>query len=150
MKNWVDLSCCVVGHIYELHSRNLQLGVYTGRDTFLGIRTKFTQQFLDEELHYDKGGTARPISEIGKVPSDLVLLESLGTYDEKTGEMVEFDKPIIEGGKGWYFLNTGISSKDIIPRSKLNTKLFEFLQNVKVNAERRDCARYGALCEDQE
>jgi|LauGreDrversion4_2_1035121.scaffolds.fasta_scaffold20193_8 hypothetical protein len=129
---------CKVGNIYILNSRNLGFGVFTGAGTFIGLRTKFENVFLDKELHVDRGGTARPLYHFGSVPNNIPLATSLGTYDEKTGKEVEFDKPIVDGGRGWYFVDTEVPSRDIMPCSKGNTLLFNYLKNVKVMVDMID------------
>lgn len=49
-----------VGAAYELHSRNLSVGIWDGM-AFHGIRRKFDSEFLDSEIHHalcDRHGTA--------------------------------------------------------------------------------------------
>lgn len=88
---------CVRGHLYRLRSRNLVLGVFDGREGFVGLRYKFDDEpFLFTEYHYDRGapfGTARPEEALGPCPVKD-LRESLGTqcvcgrpchYDESEG-----------------------------------------------------------------
>ena len=122
---------CKVGNIYILNSRNLEFGVFTSAGNFIGLRTKFEDAFLDQELHYERGGTAQPLYHFGSVPDGIPLTISLGTYDQKTGKTVEFDKPIVDGGRGWYFVDTKVSSRDIMPCSKANTSLFNHLKDVE-------------------
>ena len=127
----IALDNCKVGNIYILNSRNLEFGVFTSSGTFIGLRTKFEDTFLDQELHYDKGGTAIPMYHFGSVPNNITLAASLGSYDRKTGRAVEFDKPVVGGGKGWHFLDTGESSASIMPCIKDNVPLFSYLKNVE-------------------
>lgn len=134
---------CKVGNVYILNSRNLEFGVFTGAGTFIGLRTKFEDIFLDQELHVDRGGTARPLYHFGSVPDNIPLRTSLGTYDEKTGKAVEFDKPIVDGGRGWYFVDTEVSSRDIMPYSKTNTLLFNYLKDVETMIKMVD--QYASL-----
>jgi hypothetical protein len=61
-------------------------------------------------------------------PEDIELRESLGSIDQNTNRMVAFDKPVNQGGKGWYFLDTGESSLAIMPMSVSNEKLFKWLE----------------------
>lgn len=139
----IALDNCKVGNIYILNSRNLEFGVFTSAGTFIGLRNKFEDIFLDKELHVDRGGTARPLYHFGSVPDNIPLATSLGTYDEKTGKAVEFDKPIVDGGRGWYFVDTEVSSRDIMPCSKANTLLFNYLKGVKVMVDIID--QYASL-----
>jgi hypothetical protein len=127
---YVHFYNCKVNDIYILHSRNLSFGVFTSLGTFIGLRTKFDSTFLDHELHIDRGGTARPLEKIATVPDNIPLCTSLGTCDEVTGKMVEFDKPIVDGGKGWYFVSSGMSSQNIKPYHKDNDKLFNYLKDI--------------------
>jgi hypothetical protein len=126
---------CKVNNIYILHSRNLGFGVFTSSGTFIGLRTKFDNVFLDKELHIERGGTATPMYRFGSIPDNIPLVTSLGTYDEVTGKMVEFDKPIVDGGKGWYFADTGASSTEIKPYNKNNTALFDYLKSLELTVE---------------
>lgn len=55
-----------IGCAYELHARNLRIGIWTGY-RFSGIRTKFNDVFIDTEEHYDDGpphGTAKPLRKL--------------------------------------------------------------------------------------
>ena len=122
---------CKVNNIYTLHSRNLKFGVFTSSGTFIGLRTKFEDVFLDQELHWDRGGTAKPLEYLGTVSDEIPLTLSLGTKDTITGRMVEFDKPIADGGKGWYFVDDEVPSREIRPVSISNTKLFDYLKNLE-------------------
>jgi hypothetical protein len=126
---------CKVNNIYNLHSRNLGFGVFTSSGTFIGLRTKFEDVFLDQELHWDRGGTARPLEYLGTVPDEIPLALSLGTKDIITGRMVEFDKPIADGGKGWYFVDDGVPSREIRPVGISNSKLFDYLKSLELTVE---------------
>lgn len=130
---YIPVTDCKVGHIYTLNSRNLDFGAFTIQNTFIGLRTKFDDTFLDDELHHDLGGTASPLKEISVLPNTIPLKLDLGSYDLVTKEDVAFDKPVADGGKGWYFIKDGKSSKNIRPCRKFNKELFEYLQNLKVN-----------------
>lgn len=145
---YLALENCKVGNIYILNSRNLEFGVFTHAGTFIGLRTKFENVFLDKELHVDHGGTARPLYHFGSVPDNIPLATSLGTYDEKTGKAVEFDKPIVDGGRGWYFVDTEISSRDIMPYNKDNTLLFNYLKDVETMIKMID--QYASLTNSNE
>ena len=123
----IPVSDCKIGYLYSLRSRNLTLGVFTISNTFIGIRQKFDDRFLDYELHHDKRGTATPLLELGKVPEYLSLETSLGTKDHISGRKVKFDKPVSDGGKGWYFIDTGESNKEIRPVRIQNNELFQYL-----------------------
>lgn len=128
---YLKLEECQVGTIYRLHSRNLELGVFDRKNCFIGIRQKFDSTFLDHELHWDNGGTAMPLEKIGEVPAEISLQISLGSVDYKSGRNVDFDKPVADGGRGWYFIDTGESSIDIMPCSVSNKELFDYLKNIQ-------------------
>lgn len=68
MANHIPLADLEVGKAYLLEARNIRIGIWDGAN-FHGIRTKFGNQFMDEELHYqlDDGrynGTAHAIREL--------------------------------------------------------------------------------------
>lgn len=61
---YIPLEELEVGKAYELESRNLSVGVWDGKE-FHGIRTKFGNQFMDSEIHYDLDdhyGTAQAVA----------------------------------------------------------------------------------------
>jgi len=124
---------CEVGGVYKLRSRNLDLGVYCQDGTFIGIREKFNSLFLFPELHRNRGGTALPLEYLCKVPNDIPLVVSLGTADEITGKNVRFDRPIADGGIGWYYVDTGLADDNIRPVERTNKRLFQFLLQQRVD-----------------
>ncbi len=127
---YIPLSDCKVRSVYSLNSRNLKFGVFTTSNTFIGIRNKFDYDFLDHELHYERRGTAFPLEKIGEIPEKIELVTSLGTYDTATGKDVKFDKPVSDGGKGWYFIDDEFSSLKIMPCRKANFLLFNYLKKI--------------------
>ncbi len=134
----INLTQCKKRRVYKLISRNLSFGVFDGKTRFIGVRTKFGRRFLDTEDHWDTGppfGTARPEEDIGIiVPEEIILHvhENEGiAMDKITGRDVSFDKPTSEGGKGWFFTDTGESDDNIYPIFIENRKLFEFLEKIE-------------------
>lgn len=127
----VPIDACIQGRLYKINCRNLSLGVYDGNQGFIGIRQKFNSKFLFTEYHWDQGpphGTVFGVVDTGiDLPEHIALTESPGTIDKSTGRWVKFDKPVDDGGKGWYFADTGEASKDIHPVGKSNTELFDWL-----------------------
>ena len=127
----IPLNECKNGYIYKLNSRNLSKGVFCEKSQgFTGIREKFGDRYLDTEYHWDTGaphGTAHALEEIGKLPDDIPIKEILGTIDRLSKRPVGFDVPVSQGGKGWYFLDTGEADNKIRPTSVENKKLFDFL-----------------------
>jgi len=70
------------GRVYRLQSRNLECGVWNGKDAFIGIRTKFGLRFLDMEIHWglsETFGTAQALETMGTMPEAISLTISLGT-----------------------------------------------------------------------
>ena len=134
----ISISKCKKRRVYKLISRNLLFGAFDGDTRFIGIRTKCSHIFLDTEDHWDTGppfGTARPEEDIGiDVPQEIILhpRENEGNpVDKITGRDIAFDKPISEGGKGWFFKDTGESSTDIYPIAFENKRLFEFMEKIE-------------------
>jgi hypothetical protein len=132
-KSLPSMENCIKGRVYKLKCRNLSLGVWNGRDGFIGIRTKFHDRYLFTEYHYDTGrhGTVIDAEDTGvNIPEDIPIRERFNTIDLDTCRPVAFDKPISEGGKGWYFTDTGESNQDIKAFSPSNEELFEFLDSL--------------------
>lgn len=127
----VPLDECVPRRLYKLRSRNLSFGVFDGKDGFIGIRQKFNSKFLFTEYHWEQGhphGTVFGVVDLGvDLPDDVELCESPGTVDQETGRWVQFDRPKVDGGRGWYFSDTGEASDDIRPVGKSNEALFDWL-----------------------
>jgi hypothetical protein len=129
-KKRIPLEECKHGFLYRIWSRNLAFGVFN-EDTkgFVGIREKFGSEYLFEEYHYDTGppfGTVLPKFVVEKCPHED-LRESGDTIDSKTRRPVKFDKPIKDGGRGWYFLDTDEASEEIMAVAECNQKLFDWL-----------------------
>lgn len=133
----IPLKDCIERRVYRLHSRNLLYGVFDGKDGFIGIRKKFDAFYLFREYHWEKGskgfGTVRPLEDTGiDVPKRIALEEDLQSIDQVTRRPTEFDRPVAEGGRGWYFADTGEDADQDKIRSvrPMNTKLFNFLEGV--------------------
>lgn len=70
------------GRVYRLQSRNLECGVWNGKNGFIGIRTKFGLRFLDMEIHWGLSktfGTAQALESLGTISESISLDISLGT-----------------------------------------------------------------------
>jgi hypothetical protein len=132
----IPLQDCEDRFAYKIYSRNLIFGVFNVKNSgFIGIREKFGEEYLFTEYHYDTGspfGTVTPKEKLIKAPDDIELREILCTQDKITGREVLFDKPISEGGKGWYFEDTGESTQNIVPVSVSNKKLFDWIKNLQL------------------
>lgn len=132
------LEQCRRGIVYRLHSRNLSTGVFDGTDGFIGIREKFGDRFLFKEF-YNNGtnpfGTVSVLQEIAVLPDDIDIVENLDyTIDANTKRHVAFDKPLKEGGRGWYYVSNGESCVSIMPMAVENKKLFCFLDSIDYNS----------------
>ena len=130
MSNYISLDECQKGGLYKINSRNLSFGVFDGNGGFVGIREKFSNLYLFTEYHWDTGapyGTVHP-KELLEICSLSDIRERTGIYDGFTKRPVEFDKPVKDGGKGWYFVDTGEASEKISPHSEENKALFKYLE----------------------
>lgn len=117
----IALDDCVARGVYRLHSRNLTLGVFDStKGGFIGVREKFGDRYLFMEYHFDSGppyGTARPLELVTYLPPWIRVKERYDTVDRETGKLVDFDRPIADGGRGWYFVEADEPSADIRPVS---------------------------------
>jgi hypothetical protein len=135
--NYLPLSECVKGRVYDIHSRNLSIGVFDGDRGFIGIRQKFNSRYLFTEYHWDSPpfATVKPLKYLElDVPNGMLVAEHMSddTFDSITNRIVKFDKPISEGGRGWYFVDTNEASVAIRPVSAPDNKeLFEFLDEIQ-------------------
>lgn len=69
---YIKIADCKHGWTYEVHSRNLTLGVFNAETKgFVGLRSKWGDEYLFTEYHWDTGaphGTAKPRKEIEECP----------------------------------------------------------------------------------
>lgn len=135
--NYIKLDQCKDRFLYRIHSRNLEYGIYSEQKKgFIGIREKFGSKYLFTEYHWDAGepyGTVKPQEELFIIPEELILKESFGTVDSNTNRLIGFDKPVKEGGKGWYFLDTKESVQDVRAVSVENKDLYNFISDILKN-----------------
>ena len=105
----VPMDKCIKGRLYKLGSRNLVLGVYDGREGFIGIRCKFRDRFLFTEYHWDQGapyGTVSEVEDTGiDLPEGVIAVECLGTVDSQEGRPLIWVKGTPAGH--WAFEDTG-------------------------------------------
>lgn len=133
----IPLKDCKPGYLYRLRARNILYGVYNGKQSFIGIRDKFNNQYLDAELHYEASrhfGTATPLEELVQCP-----IEDLRTNGDtecgECGAKMKYvhwgpDNPRPDGntfpGK-WQHLDKPECGK-LDPCSNMNRPLFDWLQ----------------------
>lgn len=77
----IHLQDCVDGGIYEVAARNFRVGIFrAATHSFLGLREKFDDLYLDEERHVEVPcGTARPLQLLDnvKLPANELLRQLL-------------------------------------------------------------------------
>lgn len=133
---FIPLARCLSGRVYRLHSRNLALGVFDGRTGFIGVRTKFEARFLFREYHGETGpphGTAWPLAALDQLPEAIALAEHEPTIDERSGRPVAFDRPLTNGGRGWFFCDSGLADERIRPVARTNQALLDYLDLLKMS-----------------
>ena len=88
--NYISLEECKHSYLYRIDARNFGIGVFDSTaNGFIGVRSKFYDEFLYTEYHYDCGaphGTACPIKELEKCP-----INNLSTSDSNK-ELLEWIK----------------------------------------------------------
>ncbi len=128
----LSLVDCKKGRLYRVRARNFNVAVFNGTSGFIGIQYEWGYKTLFTEYHWDKGpphGTVRAVEDTGvDCPSGIQLVERLGVVDRKTGRPVKFDTPVANGGKGWYFEDTGESSQEIQAVGVPNNALLTWLE----------------------
>jgi len=82
---YIDISLLKDGYLYQIKARNTSIGIWLEEENgFLYSRTKFAQNFLDIEYHWDfHFGTAKPIKEICKTP-----FEEINTLRETSRDII--------------------------------------------------------------
>lgn len=127
----IPLPDCVKGRVYKIRCRNLKLGVFDGNEGFIGIRTKWSDRYLDTEYHWDQGephGTVRGVAELGvDLPENIEPKMYLGNEDKTTGRSIEYVKAL----KGWRFIGEQEPNDAIKVHLIANPKLFEFLDELE-------------------
>lgn len=125
----IPLHQCKHGYLYKIEGRVLSHGVFNDyKRNFIGVANNKVEVEIHKEasLHY---GSAIPIEEIEKIPEDIVVADHLGTIDKVTGRPIEFDRPICDGGRGWYYLDTKLTcTGDKNPIRVPNEKLISYIK----------------------
>ena len=132
---------CIPRRVYQIRCRNLSFGVWNGKESpwagFIGIREKFGSEYLFTEYHCDTGaphGTVFEHKDLGiDLPVGIELKAHLHDLDQISGRHVQFDKPVRDGGRGWYFLDDNTSCD--LSKTKIfaqrNDALFNFLKEIE-------------------
>lgn len=63
----------LVGHVYRIVSRNLDVAVYQGKGAFTGLREKFGRVFLGTEWLGTYGTVRAVLEDLGPVPTGMPL-----------------------------------------------------------------------------
>jgi hypothetical protein len=150
-EDFIPLNRCKKGFLYKIHSRNLGVGVFNGKDGFIGIRTKFGNKFLFTEYHWDTGapyGTAKPLEELCSLPDNIKCDEreahEFGT-DWAIDPETENERPTIRynlkngenpHGRRSGFVDIWADTKErlpdrLFPYTKDNRALFNFLEDAR-------------------
>lgn len=149
--NYIKIPDLKERHVYRIHSRNLDFGIYYTRGSdhgFLGIREKFKSKYLFTEYHWDgeSFATVRPLYLIEKVPDSFVIKESLGTECYNCKVNVDWTTE-----KKWVHLNQ-TSCQDAYPVSIQNKEVFDYLMSLeekyKDEVEKDNEEIYKKLLED--
>ena len=128
-----------VGRVYKLSCRNLAFGVYFGAGSFVGIRTKFGQRFLDTEFHWDYDphcGTVSMATATDRVlPASIERRERWDTECETCGKAVRWSGP--PAPAPWVHEETGREDgHEVSPISRQNDALFDFMEQIEKAASR--------------
>jgi len=136
-----EIKDCIKGRVYALRCRNLGIGVWNGKDGFIGIRYKFGSRYLFTEYHWDTGapyGTVAGAKDLGiDVPDDIDIVEHYDTIDEISGRAMYYDKEI----KNYRFTDTNEIAppypevRAVLPANK---NLFQFLDKVAKDFSEED------------
>lgn len=143
MTTLVPLKDCIKGRVYRLCCRNLRVGVFDGRDGFIGIRKKFGHRYLFTEYHWEQGAPFGTVSgavdmEID-VPADIPIAEGLGSIDENTDRPLAHDgeatNPHYPDKKGWWrYTDTDeVAGPEVRALGLMNKALFELLDRIQAD-----------------
>jgi len=104
VKSFIPFDQLRIGSVYCIESRNLVVGVFTGRG-FIGIRTQYNEKSLFEEYECSVSqdfGTARATRCLGAISEGVQISEILdGSVCGGCGGEAVYDKHEEDGGKGW-------------------------------------------------
>lgn len=89
---YIPLEQCETGCVYRVNARNFKLAVFDGV-SFIGIREKFGNRFLDSENHWDAPdfATCKPIEKTEhRVPESIKLSEWSGEPSWENAVLFDF------------------------------------------------------------
>lgn len=92
--NLPDMKNLIKGRVYKIHCRNLNYGVWDGKEGFIGIRTKFGNEFLFTELHWDASECFGTVMD-----AEDTNIDYNGSIDYKNLDLFNFLKDIELNGK---------------------------------------------------
>lgn len=73
---YIKLNDCVDRILYSLKARNISVGVFDKESgSFIGIRSKFGNRYLDSENHWDAPtyASCKPLKAISELPTHITL-----------------------------------------------------------------------------
>lgn len=71
--NYIKFDDCKEGFVYKIYARNFQYAIFY-KNKFYGVRYKFSDVFIDGEIHWDKDemyGTVKPLIELNVIPDNI-------------------------------------------------------------------------------
>lgn len=127
----IPIEQLVQGHVYRVHSRNLDLAVFDGHLGMVGIREKLGHRYLATEYLEH---TAHAMQDTGViVPPEVPLKDMLkGTVCSAHRQPARFVKKYVGSRYGvWKHIADGTDlDENDSPRSIPNEALFEFLDKL--------------------
>jgi len=120
----------VVGHAYEIRSRNLSVAAYAGPGAFIGIREKLGSRYLFTEWGGSGTGSVRAVlRDLGQIPAGIPLRDHLPPHCTACGRPVEFvwDGPGGSTGTNYHVEDGTALEPDGDPVLGHNQELFDFL-----------------------
>ena len=97
----IPLAECQHGQLYRVKSRNISLGVFNQHaQGFVGIRTKYDNDFLDFEIHWEADpnyGTVQPIEALEACPHEPTAKVIRIATEEDVKRIIGSSNPIKVG-----------------------------------------------------
>ena len=121
LADYIKMDNCVKGHLYRIDSRNLSLGVYDGKEGFIGIRTKFRDRYLFTEYHHDQGaphGTVFPLEDLGPIPEEIPINESILHEHSSVRKNLMNGEDYTERGWAWHRRGPDSEEEPVVRRDQ--------------------------------